>query len=241
MYAVTDTATAYVFNYPKGTLSQTLTFSPSGGTGSASCSDSSGDVFIGASTSSPTNGTIYEFSHGGTSPVATLTNGPYAAFGCSVDPSSEDLAVVNNPVDACTSGGNVSVYPGGQEPPKIYTVSAGFECYSSASFDGNGDLFVAGRSPSDVCVLAELPKGSSNFVAVNLSRSITDTLLCRIQWDGTDLAIVAPGSTKRSSAVLYRFHLSGSTGTLIGTTRFAKLHGVAAGSAFIISGRLVTL
>ena len=53
------------------------------------CSNKNGDVFM---TYPP--GTIVEYAHGGTQPIATLyLPGFYETWGCGVDPTSGDLAV----------------------------------------------------------------------------------------------------------------------------------------------------
>ena len=85
----------YVYTYPQGRLAGTLTgfIAPRG-----ECSDSAGDVFIVAySNSSYTASTIYEFAHGGTDPIATLSD-PDGAVGCAVDPTTGNLAASGNGV-----------------------------------------------------------------------------------------------------------------------------------------------
>lgn len=56
--------------------------------GSAICADSRGNVFL------PKDTEVVEFAHGGASPVTTLTFPGYLAVGCSVDPTTNNLAVV---------------------------------------------------------------------------------------------------------------------------------------------------
>ncbi|MGB6739997.1 MAG: hypothetical protein WBE59_06045, partial [Candidatus Cybelea sp.] len=70
------------------------------------CSDSQGNIFL------PRDTTVTEYAHGGTSPVATLTLPGNASSGCSVDPITNDLAVVFQTQVAIFQNeqGNPSVY-----------------------------------------------------------------------------------------------------------------------------------
>jgi hypothetical protein len=54
------------------------------------CADANGDVFIVESLS------INEYAHGGTQPIATLSDPSGYGFGCAVDPTTGNLAVVND-------------------------------------------------------------------------------------------------------------------------------------------------
>ena len=74
--------------------------------GNADCSDSKGNVFISGGTE------VVEFAHGGTTPIATYSIAYYPATGCSVDPESGSLAVVNE--------GWVSVFPPGSQNATSY-------------------------------------------------------------------------------------------------------------------------
>lgn len=90
-----------VFAYPKGTLVGTLTGFSAYVQGV--CSDASGDVFVTTETSL-THGYVYEYSHGGTQSIATLSD-PGSPYGCSVDPTTGNLAVANT-----TSSGYYGYY-----------------------------------------------------------------------------------------------------------------------------------
>ena len=72
----------YVYSYPRGKLNGTLTgFNDPDG----ECVDKTGDVFITNFLSS----NIIEYAHGGTSPIATLSDPGYYPADCSVDPTLE--------------------------------------------------------------------------------------------------------------------------------------------------------
>ena len=61
----------YVYSYPKGELVGKLTDFASGYYPQGLCADSSGDVFVTTNqgTKNPSQSNIYEYAHGGTSPI----------------------------------------------------------------------------------------------------------------------------------------------------------------------------
>jgi hypothetical protein len=241
LYIVSDLNIAYVVDYKSGKLLQTLKL---GGIayGSGACSDSSGHVFITAFSNTPSyGGYIFEYAHGGTSPISTLSDGSSnVPTNCSIDPITESLAVANNNDEG---GGhpaavNVSVYPGAQSPPTTYT-DASFQHYIAISYDSQGNLFIIGNgpSPSYSFEIAELPKGASTFTGINLNQQISGTY---IQCDGQYLAITDAG-TSHTGAIVYRVQISGSDASVVGTTKFNGLSGRRAGSASWIQGSKIIL
>lgn len=110
----------YVYSYPGGELVGELTDFPSGYYPQGLCTDSSGDVFVTTNQNlkSESQSNIYEYAHGGTSPLATLSD-PGWALGCAVDPTTGDLAVAN----ASTAGGgsgDVAIYQNARGNPAVY-------------------------------------------------------------------------------------------------------------------------
>jgi hypothetical protein len=132
----------YVYTYPQGALVGTLTgmIQPSG-----VCTDSAGNVFIVAyTTGSLGSSTIYEYAHGGTSPVAMLSD-PGVALGCAVDPKTGNLAVANtsdftNPYE--DDWGDIAIYPEARGNPKIY-YDDGFPAFYNCGYDNEGNLYVS--------------------------------------------------------------------------------------------------
>jgi hypothetical protein len=103
----------YVYSYPKGKLKGTLTGfnEPSG-----QCVDKAGDVFIANFGASQ----ILEYAHGGTSPIKTLSDPDYYPLGCSVDPTTGNLAVTNRLSTSFTAG-DVAIYADASGTPTSYT------------------------------------------------------------------------------------------------------------------------
>ena len=144
------------------------------------CSDASGNVWVtnfGASYNQ-----LVEYSHGGTTPIATLNDPGQSPRGCSVDPTTGSLAVVN------TSPSGVVVFPKGTTgAPQSYKLKLiyPFAC----AYDGAGDLFVDGYilHSSDRFALEVLPAGGPQFERIKLENPVG--LPGNIQWDGSDLAV----------------------------------------------------
>jgi hypothetical protein len=206
----TDDVEVYVYqpNPAKGTkLVGTLTgFSYPNG----ECVDGGGDVFVTDKTAART----LEYAHGGTDPIATLSDADEYPVACAVDPVTGNLAVSNGYGTAYGSAGSVSVYADAKGTPKVYTLpdkATGFFC----GYDGKSNLFVDGLTEgysSDVFHLFELAHGRHAFDEIVLNQSIITP--GDVQWDGKNLALEDQGL-----GVIYRFEIRGSKGTETGATQ----------------------
>jgi hypothetical protein len=234
LYVATDANFFYVVNYTTGKWQQVV-YMP-GGVGGGACSDTSGNVFIAASNN---GASLYKFAHGGQTPIATLSDGNYYPRGCSVDPTTGNLAVTNNNEPNCYNGGNVAIYRGASGSPTTYTVS-GFECLNAASYDNQGDLFIGGSIGSGDFGIAELPNGSSQFTNITLNKPVGCYGECynSIQWDGQYVAITQP-TKDHVSPTIYRVAVSGSSGTIAGTVTFKGKFGKYSGMGALIDGSQV--
>ena len=204
-----NNGTVSVFSYPQGDLVGTLTgFEEPYGL----CSDKAGNVWIVDDETS----TITEYAHGGTSPKATLgDSGEYPA-GCSVDPTTGNLAVTN--YETVNRGqGSVSIYHRAKGTPTQYvdaSISRGWFC----SYDDKGDLFFDGdANGSSGFQLAELPHGGVTFTNIGIDQTIT--VPGGVQWDGKYVAISDANGPGAGS--IYQFSISGSTGTEVSATTLA--------------------
>jgi hypothetical protein len=197
-----------VYSYPGGKLKGTLTGfqTPSG-----VCSNKAGDVFI-----LNGNGTSVEvYAHGGSSPIRTLDLPGYPELNCSVDPTTGNLALG---VLGSSCGDCFVVFAGGSGTATTYTPS-GQNGLPGCGYDNNGNLFCDAYG-TDGFALFELPKGSSTVTTVPVSGAGSLTA-GSIQWDGTDLAFGAgAGST------LYQIQLSGSAGSVVGSTSLSGANAV---------------
>ncbi len=195
------------------------------------CSDSGGDVFITGYDYNHGAGYIDEYAHGGTTPIATLHEEATFPNYCSVDPTAGTLAVANGQ-------SNVAIFHAAKGRPKYYRVS-GFQKYGALAYDGQGNLFITGSNiQARKKELAELPKGSSRFTSITMKNvpSITG-----LQWDGKYLAFLVH---RNAYATVDRVDVSGSTGKVVGVTRFEGTEQESGGRcecAFWIEGGDVVL
>ncbi|MGA8475791.1 MAG: hypothetical protein WB681_12080 [Candidatus Cybelea sp.] len=135
LYVSTNDRVVYVFDYPQGRLVGELThfLQPEG-----LCSDSAGNVFI----TDKQNLEIFEYAHGGKTPIKTLVDNVYGApGGCAVDPKSGDLAVTN-PLGSAGYG-NVVIYKRATGEPKAYYSRTSVQnAFEFCSYDDKGNLFI---------------------------------------------------------------------------------------------------
>lgn len=192
----------YIYSYREGRLKGTLTGfdAPQG-----ECVDKAGDVFVANEDKSQ----ILEYAHGGTSPIATLSDPGQYPVGCSVDPASGNLAITN--IDSPKGGpGNVAIYAGAKGTPQTYT-GASFYYYFFCGYDNVGNLFVDGTDDGSAFEFAELPSGSATLASIALNQSIQ--FPGGVQWDGKYVAV-----GDQEAPYIYEFTISGSAGTLVGST-----------------------
>ena len=172
------------------------------------CSDSKGDVYITDTQSEH----IYEYKHGGKTPIATINDFGFYPEGCSVDPTTGNLAVANyNGLQA--SAGSVAIYTNPSGPPTGY-VDNDFFLYFFCSYDAKGNLYVDGvNNGTTASELGILKKGGSTLNTIVVDKTIVYP--GAVQWDGKDVAI-----EDVSDDVLYRVKVSGLSGKVVGTTTF---------------------
>jgi hypothetical protein len=196
------TGDVYVYSYATHALVGTLTgFTDPYGL----CVDKKGDVWIvndGASE-------IVEYAHGGSSPISTLSDSGEYPEGCSVDPTTGNLAVTNFYSES--GNGSVSIYAGAKGSPQTYTDSS-IAQYRFCGYDNRGNLFIDGETSSSQFAFAELPKGSSDFKGIDLNHGVEWP--GGVQWDGKDVAV---GDT--DAGVVYR--TVGAKGKVKGTTQLS--------------------
>ncbi len=173
------------------------------------CSDAAGDVWVVNSASF----TIAEYAHGATKPEATLSDASANALGCSVDPTTGNLAVAN--LGTAGGGGNLSIYTGAKGNAQKFQDSDLIYFYFCA-YDDEGNLFVDGLSSSYGFVLAELPSGSGKLQTISLNATID--FPGGVAWDGSYVAVGDQYYKGGHKSAIYQLSVSGSAGTVKGTT-----------------------
>jgi hypothetical protein len=209
---VSDASTydVYAFSYPKGKLVGELTDQNNPG---GLCVDAKGDLFV---TQLYGGGHIVEYPHGGSTPIESLSDPGYEPGGCSVDPTTGNLAVSNIITDSFGTGdllvfknatGTPTTYPA---PPE--TASGGeWGSVNTVGYDDKGNIFVAGHGYPDANVFAELPKGASKLENLTLDQNFGSGI-GNVQWDGTYITFAS------ISGSLYRFKIKGTVGKVVGST-----------------------
>ena len=198
---VSNVRTVTVYSYRQGKLEGKLKgFYRTGG----ECVDKIGDVFI---TNTGTGG-VFEYARGGKKPLRILKTYGGGPLGCSVDPTTGNLAVSS--LNAGSTDGAVAIYKNARGKPTMYRDSA-FKGYYFCGYDAQGDLFVDGQDSSLNFEFAELPKGVSGFKTITLNQKIGWP--GGVQWDGKYVAV-----GDQNTPVIYQFAITGSDGTKVGST-----------------------
>lgn len=208
LYVTGDCGGICVFSYPDNTLVGQLSDSNSP---FGECVDKAGDVFVADFGGGTGTAAILEYAHGGTTPIATLSDPGYYPEACSIDPTTGNLAVTND-------GGPLAIYTGAKGDPTYYTDPKA-DPIGFCAYDDKGDLFVDGEYVgSGNYALLEMPKGSDTFKSIKLNSP--PSFWYDIQWAGKYLALAD------SPTVIYHVAISGAKGTIIGST---VLNGPASG------------
>ena len=159
------------------------------------CVDAAGNVWIANASAS----TIVEFAHGGTTPIATLSDPGQSPTSCAINVASGDLAVVN--LMSGSKAGSVSIYKDARGSPTTYS-TGGIVQPLFVSYD-DAFLYVDGLlSNGKPGISLKRPKNehfTENGLFVNIGS------IGNIQWDGTYLAV---GDGTAGNNVIYRFGVS---------------------------------
>jgi len=166
-----------VFTYPYLRLAGVLTgFRELRG----ECTDPSGYVWI----TDQSLGEVFEYAHGGTTPVNVLTAPD--PWGCATSPTSGDLAV------SYAAAGQIEIFHNAAGSPTVVSDS-NFAGTLFLGYDKTGNLFVDGYDSSNNFHYAELPAGSSSFTDITLSQTPAGS--GAVQWDGKYMAVGDTGAT----------------------------------------------
>lgn len=149
---------------------------------------------------------LFEYAHGGTSPIAVLSDQAGDIEGCAVDPTTGQLAVISFGHTSSTT--RLAVYKSIHAKPRFYSTS--FRVMAQASYDDRGDLFIDGNTNSQSFLLQELPNGASSLETISLNESFS--VPGGLQWDGKYLDV---GDS--SSKDVDQFDISGTRGTEVGS------------------------
>lgn len=174
------------------------------------CTDLGGDIWI----TNTTGQSIVEFTHGGSSPIADLSDPTGYPVGCAVDPTTGNLAVTN--IQDLSGGGDVLVYKDAQGTPKVYSNPAQPLCYFAA-YDAKGNLFVSGSTKRNAYRLTELAKGGNSLSLLTVGGG-TIHYPGTVAFDGTTLVLGDQQCLGNKSSCLYQASVSGKSVQISGST-----------------------
>lgn len=240
LYVSSTSGNVYVYTYPRHRFVESLTgfIQPTG-----ECVDAAGDVFITAYSSySFSSSTIYEYAHGGTTPIATLDD-PGAALGCAVDPTTGNLAAANvfdnsNPYNH--EFGSMAVYTEAQGTPTMY-YSSEFGLLGSCGYDNGGALYLSVGTGGYQAYLARLASGSTSIELINLNKQIHTghQFAPSVQWDGKHMTVSSLPQSTDGAVSVYRLSISGSNATVLGMTKLDSPKNRHAGESWIQGKRII--
>jgi hypothetical protein len=204
-----DSNTVNVYSYPNDQRVGTLTADLSGPDGI--CVDTKNNIWVVNNSSA----SLVEYKHGGKTPIATLS-GILFPIGCSVDPTTGDLAVTNYGYGSA-GGGAVSIFAHAKGTPKVYTDSK-IAHFNFCGYDPKGNLYANGTDASQsVFHFAELPKGQKTLKNITLKGGFI-YYPGGVQWDGKYVAVgdqMAGGATYVNAI----YQTTGAGGKIVHETR----------------------
>ncbi|MGB6712911.1 MAG: hypothetical protein WBE30_04750 [Candidatus Cybelea sp.] len=175
------------------------------------CVDSAGNVYV----ADFRDNEIFEYAHGGITPVAAAYDYYGRPNGCAVDASTGNIAVTNGVT--ISSPGSVLIFSGGLSGSQTVIDGSYLRLDNPAppAYDPSGNLFFEAQTYSTDNIFVELPAGSSTLQQLN---GLTIGGAASVQWDGAYIAAADANYQNTSVAAINRVTVSGSAVTVIRTT-----------------------
>lgn len=159
------------------------------------CVDSKGDVFVVDASLKE----IAEYPHGEKKPIQTLSDSKYVPYGCSVDPTTNNLAVANNSKIGGGNGG-IAIYDNASGKPEIYgnVLTSPIGC----AYDDKGNLLVVSYFTYGTgeawATFAYLPHGMHSFIKnvqlPGIRYNSQPQNVNGVRWDGAYWAVLYWGN-----------------------------------------------
>jgi hypothetical protein len=203
---VSDGRTVTVYSYPQGRLLGTLKHFNDA---TRMCADKNGNIYV----VDDSYYKIFEYAHGGTKRLATLTSPIKEPVGCSINPTTGDLAVTSL---GFGSSPPIAIYKNARGEPATYSNSTCYQFYF-CGYDNKGNLFadgLTGAASGDVG-LAELAKGKTTIANVAMNQYISWP--GGVQWDGQYVAV-----GDQNTPVIYQFEIDKERATEVGMTHMGS-------------------
>ena len=163
---------------------------------------------------------IVEYSHGGTTPIKTLADGYGAPIGCSVDPTTGNLAVANFEGNGSTCMGGIVIYENASGGGTLYQ-DKDFNYYWPPGYDAKGNLYVEGKKKETKgrTGLAMIAAGSE-LVTVPLSGGKIG-FPGGMQWDGHFVTATDQAYQGGHLSGIYRVTVASSQAKVVGSTELS--------------------
>lgn len=159
--------------------------------------------------------TIYEFAHGGITPINTAVDLFGYPIGCSVDPTTGNLAVANFTGFSDGSGG-IDIFAGGLSGTQQYYTYGGAPLMWPPGYDNGGNLFVEGQNSSSANMLLELPSGNNQFTPIS---GVTIGFPGAVQRWKTYITATDQEYQGGDTVAVYTLSVSGSAATIVATSQ----------------------
>lgn len=162
--------------------------------------------------------TITEFAHAGTSPIAVADDSYGNPIGCSVDPTTGDVAVSNYYGNSGSGSGGIVIYAGGLTGTATNYRDPNLHYLYPPGYDNKGNVYVEGMSSADINGIAELPKGGGNLIDLTLSGASIGSP-AGVQWVNPYVVFADTGYEGSYTEGLYSTTISGTTATVVSTSQ----------------------
>jgi hypothetical protein len=196
------TSQVVVKSYPQGKDKFTIS---SSGSVNGLCVDFNGNVYV----SDAHDNQVTEYEYGSTKQLRVLKDPGYYLGGCSVDLTSNDVAVATQPTNS--NPGGIAIFRDGKGKAQNYTSTATYFA-KDCTYDSAGNVYLDGTSLNGSFFAAELPHKSKVFTSLTLDQSIVAA--GGVQWDGQhDLLAIDDQGVGYRGSIVYEFAIDGSTAT----------------------------
>lgn len=190
------------YSYKTGKLEGSVTSGLSSPQGV--CSDAKGNVFV----ANTDDTEVLEFAHGATTASKTIATTGQFPGQCAIS-SKRTLAVLGICSSPSCDAGALLLYADETGSPTTVTCPNVYHYYD-ATYDGAGNLYVAGDSITGAFEFCEVAKGSTKAIAITLNSP--PPFPAPMHWDGKYIVMAYA-----SGDVFGRYTISGTNGTLENT------------------------
>ncbi len=187
------------------------------------CTDNAGDVWI----TDYESRNIYEYAHGGSAPIATITAKLGLPYACAVDNATGNLAVsYEHPYGHFRSYAEVVVYPHGNTPGKSYGPKTNFYRAYFLTYDDKSNLYATGIAcgysdcyRAGYVHLFKLVPGQSTFRPVQ--GPARQSAPSAIVWVNPSF-LMGNGHSGNGGAEALKVQVAGNKSTVVGKVPFAQ-------------------